>query len=118
MTLGTLVTDFKKVGDKIKDAILKAAGEAPTVVKDAQTLETALEPVIETLAPGSTKTINVINNTANAVAQAVEDAGPAASANGLSVTLNQQEVADWQAVIAAAKNAQAAGAIPATAPAK
>ena len=101
--LGTLVTDFKKAALDVKNAILKAAGEAPTVVKDAQTLETAIQPVVETLFPGSSKAITVIDNTANKVAQAIEDAGSAAAANGLSVQLNQQEVADWQAVIASAK---------------
>jgi hypothetical protein len=103
--LGTLVTDFKKDAGAVKAFILKIAGDAPAVVATIAKDEKLLAPVIEAFVPSSTAAFAVSDTVVNTVAQAVEDAGTAAGSSGLSVTFDQQVVADFKAVIAAAKAA-------------
>ena len=104
--LGTLVSDFKKAGDDVKAFVLRAAEAAPaavaTVVKD----EAAVSKVVEAFVPGSTAVITLANTLLDLVANAVEAAGSAAGANGLSVSLDQATVASVKAVIATAKAAK------------
>jgi hypothetical protein len=113
--LGTIVSDLKKAGEDVKNFLVKVAGDAPAIVQTVVADESAIAPVIEEFVPGSTTAINVANSLLDKVAQAVEDAGPAATANGLSVSLDQAIVNDIKAVIAAAKAAfaPAASAAPA-----
>jgi hypothetical protein len=107
MSLGTLVSDFKKGAEDVKNFFIKVAGDAPAVVQTIVTDETAIAPVIEQFLPGSAAVINLGNTLLDSIVQAVEDAGPAAGANGLSVSLDQTIVNDVKAVIAAAKAAAA-----------
>ena len=106
--LDTLVSDFKKGAEAVKAFLQKAAGEAPTIVADVVKDEQAIAPVIEAFVPGSTVAIGVANSLLDVVAQAVEDAGTAAGANGLMVSLDQKLVADIKAIISAAKAAKSA----------
>lgn len=106
--LGTLVSDFKKDAGAVKTFILKIAGEAPAVVATIATDEAKVENLVEAFFPASTTVFAVGDTIIDLVAQAVEDSGPAAGANGLSVSFDQKIVADIKAVIAAAKNAKAA----------
>ena len=107
MVLGTLVSDFKKGAEDVKSFIEKVAGDAPAVVAEVAKDEAAIAPVIEAFVPGSTQAIALGNTIMDAVAQAVEDAGTASEANGLTVSFDQTVVADVKAVIAAAKAAAA-----------
>ena len=103
--LGTLVSEFKKVGLDIRTELEKLAVSAPKVVADVMADEAKLAPILETFVPGSAVAIAWGNNLMDAVAQAIEDAGTAAGSSGLSVSLDQQLVTDGKAVIAAAKTA-------------
>jgi hypothetical protein len=103
--LGTLVSDFKKIGSDIKSALEKVAGSAPGVIATVMADEAKIAPVIESFLPGSAVAITWGNNLMDAVAQAIEDAGAAAGSSGLSVSLDQQLVTDGKAVIAAARTA-------------
>jgi hypothetical protein len=103
--LGTLVSDFKTGAEDVKAFILKVAGDAPAIVQTVAKDAALLTPVLEAFVPQSTTAIALSNTLLDQVGQAVEDAGPAAGANGLSVTLDQTVVADVKAVIAAAKAA-------------
>jgi len=103
--LGTLFTDFKKVGGEVKTWFEKAAVEAPVVVSGISTVEQAVKPVLEGLLPNSQKAFDVTDTVMNQVAQAVEDLGQASASNGLNVQLNEGVVTDIRAVIASAKAA-------------
>jgi hypothetical protein len=105
--LGTLVSDFKKGAEDVKNFLVKAAGEAPAVVQTVVSDEEKIAPVIEEFVPGATSAIAIGNTVLDTVAQAVEDAGDAAGANALNVSFDQKVVADVKALIAAAKAAAA-----------
>jgi hypothetical protein len=105
MKLGSIVSDLKKAGESVKAFILKIAGEAPTIVADVVADEQKLAPIIEQFVPGSAAAIALGNSLLDKVAQAVEDAGAAATTNGLMVSLDQAIINDIKAVIAAAKSA-------------
>jgi hypothetical protein len=113
MKLGTIVSDLARAGNKVKLFLEKIGGEAPAevvkITKDAE----EIVPVIEKFVPGSTKAIALMEKLLDAAAQVVEDAGQAAGANALNVTLDTQTVTDLKAVIADAK--LAAAPTPATA---
>lgn len=105
--LGTIVSDFKNMALDVKLFILKVAGDAPKVVQTVAADEALIAPVVEAFIPGATGAITLANSLLNLVAQAVEDAGSAAGANGITVSLDQAVVKDVQAVIAAVKAAAA-----------
>lgn len=106
-TLGSLVSDFKKVGEDVKNFVVKVAGDAPAVVQAVAKDEAAIAPVIDAFIPGASGVVTLANNLLDLIAQAVESAGEAASYNGLSVTLDKATVSAVQAAIAAAKAAAA-----------
>ena len=117
MSLGTLFSDFVKAGKAVESWIVKQSGSAPKVVATVAADAGKLEPVIEAFFPGSIGAFNLLNALGDKTASAVEAAGPAAAQAGLSVPLDQTEVAAWQAAIAAAKAAAGMGSQSATAPA-
>ncbi len=100
------------IGKDVKDFIEKVAGDAPAVMQTVTADAAAVAPVLEAFVPKSTSVIASALNIADLVGDAVEAAGPAAGANGLSVTLDQAAVADVQAIIAAAKSAVAKSTPP------
>jgi len=110
-----IISDLKKAGTDVKDFVEKIAGDAPAVVQTVLADAGSIANVVEAFVPGSTAAINTTENVFGLVAQAIEDAGPAASANGLSVSLDKSVVADIQAVIAAAKSYAAKKSAPAPA---
>lgn len=114
MFLGTLVSDFRKAGGAIKSFLVKIADGAPAVVATIVADEEKIAPVIEAFIPGSAAAFSVADSLLNKVAQAIEDAGPAATANGLQVSLDQAIVKDIEAIIAAAKAAFSKGAVSPT----
>lgn len=101
--LGTAVSDLKKAGEAVKSFFVKAAGDVPAIMTTIAADEAKIAPVIEEFVPGSTTAMALANTLLDAIAQAVEDAGAAASANGLTVALDKSTVASVQAVISAAK---------------
>lgn len=107
MKLGTLVSDFKKGAEDVKSFLVGAAAKAPAIVQDVVNDEEKVTPIIEEFLPQSTAVIALGNTLLDLVAQAVEDAGAAAGANALSVSLDQATVSQVKTVIAAAKAASA-----------
>ena len=105
--LGTLVSDFKKGAEDVKIFIEKVADDAPAAIKVVAADEAKIAPILEAFVPGAASAIAIGNTVLDAVAQAVEDAGEAAGANGLSVSFDQSVVAAVKALIAAAKAAAA-----------
>src|SRR5271170_4795733 len=103
--LGTIVSDFKKAGEDVKNFLTKASSDAPAIVQAVGKDAAAVEQIVENYLPGSTKAIATFNTLGDTVAQAVEDAGPAATANGLNVPLSESLINDIKAVIASAKAA-------------
>ena len=105
--LGTMVSDLKKAGEYVKTEVMKIAGDAPAIVAVVAKDEAAIAPVLEAFIPGASGAISLANSLLDLVAQSIEDAGTAASSNGISVSLDKTVVADVQAVITAAKAAAA-----------
>jgi hypothetical protein len=101
--LGTLVSDFKKGAEDVKSFLEKVANGAPAVAAKIITDVNAISPVVEAFVPGSTAAFVLGNTLIDQVAQAVEDAGAAAEANGINVAFDKNVVADMQAIIASAK---------------
>jgi hypothetical protein len=101
--LGTIVSDLRKAGSEVKNFVMKVAADAPTVVQKVASAEASILPVVEAFIPGAATVHQLGDTLLDKVAQAVEDAGSAAGASGLSVSFDQALVADVQAVIAAAK---------------
>lgn len=101
MKVAILETDLLNVAKKIKAGLESAEGDA---VKLATFLENN-EPEIASLAalagPGAAAATAVGSNLLNLAINAVKGSGDAASANGLSVSLDSAAVAEIKAVIAA-----------------
>ena len=101
---------FKGVAAKIvaaakefKSAILTAAAKAPGIAaaieKDAPEVASLVElayPGFAAIEPAAIATFEIVCN-------AVEEAGPAAAANGLSVTLDKEVVAAIQQILPSLK---------------
>jgi hypothetical protein len=102
-SLGTLVSDFKKGAEDVKLFLVKVATDAPAVAAKVIGDVNAIAPVIEEFVPGSTVAFALSNTLIDQVAQAVEDAGTAAEANGINVSFDKSVVTDMQAIIASAK---------------
>jgi hypothetical protein len=106
----TMSVSFKGIASKIvaaakdfKSAILKAAEEAPVIAADVQKDAPEVEALLDLAFPGAAAIEQVSLSAFEALADAVEAAGPAASANGLSVTLDKTLIADIQASLPALK---------------
>jgi hypothetical protein len=98
----TAFQDLKKAATVFKNWILTAASDAPKVVADIQKAEPTIEGITAIFAPGAEKFEQVAINLLEIVGSAVDQAGAAASANGISLTLDAQLVADaktvWDAI--------------------
>jgi hypothetical protein len=90
-----------------KSAILKAAEEAPVVAADVAKDAPEIADVVELAFPGAAAIEQTALDAFEAIAAAVEAAGPAASANGLSVTFDQALIISVKAVLPALKAAAA-----------
>jgi hypothetical protein len=86
-----------------KLAVLKAADEAPVIVADVQKDAPEVEALVELAFPGAAAIESTALNAFEVIATAVESAGPAATANGLSVSLDKTVIADIQKVLPALK---------------
>jgi|HubBroStandDraft_1064217.scaffolds.fasta_scaffold505869_1 hypothetical protein len=94
--------DLKKAATVFKNWILTAASDAPKVVADIQKAEPTIEGITALFAPGAEKFEEVAINLLEVVGSAIDQAGAAASANGISVTLDAQLIAEaktvWDAI--------------------
>jgi hypothetical protein len=106
-----MAVTFKGIVSKIvagakdfKAAVLKAAEETLIVVADVDKDAPEVEALIELAFPGAAQIEQTALSAFEVIATAVEGAGPAASANGLSVSLDKALIADIQAVLPALKN--------------
>lgn len=99
VTLKGVVTKIVAAAKDFKSAVLKAAEEAPVVAADVAKDAPEIEAVVELAFPGAAAIEQTALAAFEAIAQAVEDAGPAASANGLSVSLDKTLIADIQNVL-------------------
>lgn len=86
-----------------KVAILKAAAEAPVIVADVDKDAPEVEALVELAFPGAAALETTALSVFETIAGAVEAAGPAASSNGLSVSLDKTLIADIQGVLPALK---------------
>lgn len=99
-------SSFKGVVSKLvaaakdfKAAILKAAEEAPVVAADVEKDAPEIGAVVNLIFPGAAAVEQTAMAAFELILDAVEAAGPAASANGLSVSLDKTLIADIQAVL-------------------
>jgi hypothetical protein len=107
-------TSFKGVVSKLvaaakdfKAEVLKAAEKAPTIAAEVEKDAPEVEALVQLAFPGAAAIEMTALAAFEAICTAVEDAGPAASANGLSVSLDKALIADVQAAIPALKAAAA-----------
>ena len=123
---GHAAQDIVKVAKAIKSAVSAAAAEAPALVADLQKAAPTIEGLTALAAPQFVAVEQLAFNAFGVVANAVEAAGPAAAANGVSITLDQALINDVKAVLPAIKSfmsknstsapATAAAASPAASP--
>jgi len=92
------ITDLKKAGSVIKNEVLPVLQKLNT---EAPTIEAVTKLVSPSLASIETAAANVLG----VVIKAIEDAGTAAGAGGLSVSLDSALVNDIKAIIPAVKSA-------------
>jgi hypothetical protein len=103
VTFKGLVSKLVAGAKDFKAEVLKAAEKAPAIVADVDKDAPEVEALVELAFPGAAAIEQTALAAFEAIAQAVEDAGPAASANGLSVSLDKTMVADVQAALPALK---------------
>lgn len=103
---------FKGLASKLVNAakafkadVLKVAAAAPTIVNDVEKDAPEVEKLIELAFPGAAVVEQASLEVFEAIADAVEAAGPAAAANGTSVSLDKVLVAKIQTASAAVKAA-------------
>lgn len=82
------------IGKAIKSGILKAASEEPKIAEDIQKVAPTVEALSDLIVPGSGGFEAHLLNVYGVVANGVKDAGAAAGANGISITLDAAVVND------------------------
>lgn len=87
-------TFFLKVGHAVKTALQKIAGEMPAVQAEIQKVAPTAEALSEMVLKGSATFESHLLDVWGVAANAVKDAGAAAGANGISVTLDQNLIND------------------------
>ncbi len=94
-----IAADFVKAAKKFKSALLTAAADAPKVLgkieADAPEITALVELAFPTAGQIETTSLAVLE----AIATAVEGAGAAAGANGLTVSLDQAVITDVKAIL-------------------
>lgn len=88
---------------KLKSEILKVAGEAPVIIAKIEADAPEVEALTALVFPGAAKIEQLSVGLLEAVAEAVEAAGTAAGANGLSVSFDQALISEIQALLPALK---------------
>ena|SRR5579863_7965199 len=109
------VTWVKHEASVMKNSITWLASKEPAVAAEIAKVAPTIEALSNMIVPGVGSIEQHIVDVYGVVAQAVDAAGTAAAANGVSVTLDQALIADIQAVLPAIKKylSPAASAAPA-----
>jgi hypothetical protein len=84
-----------------KAEILKAAAKAPIVAEDVEKDAPQVEALVELAFPGAAAVEQTALTAFEAICDAVKTAGPAAAANGLSVSLDKGLISSVQAALPA-----------------
>lgn len=103
VTFKGIVSKLVGAAKDFKAGILKAAEATPAIVGDVEKDAPEVEALVELAFPGATALEQTALNAFEVIADAVEAAGPTASANGLSVSLDKALIADVQGVLPALK---------------
>lgn len=101
MTLTSIEAKLKAGLHDLKvgaEAVLKATEK---IEGEAATVEPVINQVLKGINPAAAKVAETAEAVLAKVAAAIQDAGAAASANGINVTFDQEVVADVKAIIAA-----------------
>jgi len=101
-----LASKFLNAAKAVKAAIVKAAAAAPGVVKEVDQDAPEVEALVNLVFPGATAVEQTAFEVFEAIADAVEAAGPAAAQNGLSVSLDKALAAKVQTASATLKTAK------------
>ena len=97
-TLASAASDVVKVAKFVEHSVLP-------VLKKAQAQETTIEAVTALVSPQAANIERVGFAVLGVVIKAIDDAGTAAGANGLNVSLDAQLVADIKSISSAVKSA-------------
>lgn len=103
VTFKGVVTKFVAYAKDFKSAVLKAAEEAPVILGDIEKDAPEVEAVTNLLFPQAAAVEQTALAALEVIAQVVEDAGSAATTNGLSVSLDQSLIADVQKILPSLK---------------
>ena len=95
--------DMVKMARAVRGALEKVGADAPKLVQDVAADLPTIEALTNLIAPGAGALEETAFNIFGVVAVAVEGAGEAASANGLSVPLDKALILDIKAAIATVK---------------
>ena len=101
----TTARDLVKMGRTVKGAFEKVGADAPQLVKDVAADMPTIEAITNLVAPGALALEETAFNVFGVIATAVEAAGDAARADGLSVTIDKNLIADVKLAVAALKTA-------------
>jgi hypothetical protein len=99
VTFKGIVSKIVAAAEDFKAGVLKAAKETPNIVADVDKDAPEVEALVELAFPGAAAIGQTALSAFESIATAVEAAGPTASANGLSVSLDKDLIADIQAVL-------------------
>jgi hypothetical protein len=101
----TAAKDLVKTGRAVRGAFEKVGSDAPKLVKDVAADLPTIEAITNLVAPGAVALEETAFRVLSVIAVAVEAAGDAAQANGLSVAIDNALIVDVKAAIAAVKAA-------------
>lgn len=104
VTFKGIVSKFVVAAKDFKSDILKAAEKAPAIAADVEKDAPEVEALMELAFPGAAAIEQTALVAFEAIADAVEAAGPAAASNGLSVSLDKALIASVQAVLPSLKS--------------
>ncbi len=101
--LGKAAHDIAVGAEKVKAAVIKVSSTLGKDAPDIQKAEALAVGVAESLSPGAAAVVQAIIAAAGKVFAAVDAAGDAASANGLSLSLDTATLAAVKAALPAVK---------------
>jgi hypothetical protein len=102
-----------KIGTEVKNAIIKVAGYTPVIASEIAKIAPTAEAVSNLILPGSGSFEAHLLDVWGVAANAVSDAGAAAGANGISITLDQTLVNDIKNFLPAVEKYMSSQASPA-----
>jgi hypothetical protein len=103
MSFKGIVTKLVTAAKDLKSDVLTAAEKAPAIVGEVAKDAPEVAALVELAYPGAAPIEQAALSAFEVLADAVEAAGTAAGANGLSVSFDQTVIADVKAVLPALK---------------